>query len=344
MTSSAPSVRLSPWRVGLALALVYLSWGTTYLATGHAVKSLPPALFSGVRLCLAGLVLLCFVLLSGRRATLSGRDLAWSFLVGVFMFLGGNGLISYAQKTVPSGSAAVMAATTPLWMALLERAWPTGERLRLRGWLGLLAGLAGVMLLGADQLNATVTGLGLGYLLAIGSAFCWAFGAFLQRRRLVASSVLTAAAWQLTLGDASLAFFGFCLGEGSQLTSEKFTPSAVFAFFYLLVVGSLVGFVAFTWLLGHVSVALASSHAYVNPVVALLVGWLLAGETLTLQVIAGMIVILGGVALVRSGTIHRRPLEPEPEECEPLHTAEIELMTTPGRFNVTERNRVEDRR
>jgi drug/metabolite transporter (DMT)-like permease len=332
-----PHTPVSPWRVGLALGLVYLAWGTTYAATGEGVKTMPPGLFGGTRLFLAGTVLLGFLMFTGRRATLPGRELAWNWLVGACMFVGGNGLINVAQKTVPSGVASVLVATTPLFMAVLETAWPTGERLSARGWLGLLAGLGGVVLLMADKLHTPTGTGGAGYLLVLGSAFCWALGAFLQRRRRHVVAPLTSAAWQMFLGGGSLALVGCCAGECRQLTADCFTPVVIAAFFYLLVVGSLIGYVAFNWLLGHVSVGVAGSYAYVNPVVALLVGWMFLGETLAARVIGGMAVILAGVALVRSG--HRPVTLAEPEDA--AAPPEKRLPAAPGRFTVTERNGVQ---
>jgi drug/metabolite transporter (DMT)-like permease len=299
---------------------------------------MPPFLFSGVRLFLAGLVLLAFLLATGRRVRLSGSDFAWTWLVALCLFLGGNGLVTFAQKTVPSGITSVLVATTPLWMALLEAAWPKGERLSVYGWLGLLVGLAGVVLLMADKLNPSAGTDGASYLLVIASAFVWAFGAFLQRRRRVAASLLTTAAWQLVLGGASLALMGHWTGETAILTVERFTPGAIFAFCYLLVVGSLIGFVAFTWLIGHVSTALAGSYAYVNPVVALIVGWSLGGETLTATVVGGMVVILIGVALVRTGS--RRAQSPAVVAANNVRSCEKGLPAPHGRFTVMERSGV----
>src|SRR5207253_2686473 len=157
---------------------------------------------------------------------------------------------------------------------------------------GLLLGLSGVVLLGADKLDGVG---GRGSLLVIGSAFCWAAGSFLHRHRPSTASNLTIATWQMILGGASLSLLGVCLGEPGQLTPEHFTSGAITAFFYLLVVGSLLGFIAFTWLLSHTTAVLAGSYAYVNPVVAILAGWLFVGEELTGRIIGGMVVILAGV-------------------------------------------------
>src|SRR5437660_4523658 len=139
--------RPARWAVILAFALIYLSWGTTYLAIQKGVEAFPPALFGGVRVASAGLILLLYMALCGQSLRIPLRHFLWAAGVGVLFFVGGNGLITYAEKTVPSGVTSVLAATSPLFMALLEVLWPWGERLNWRGWLGLLAGLGGVVLL-----------------------------------------------------------------------------------------------------------------------------------------------------------------------------------------------------
>jgi drug/metabolite transporter (DMT)-like permease len=296
---------VAPWKLALALGLVYLSWGTTYLAIQEGVKTLPPALFAGTRVCLAGLLVLAFLRLSGGTVRLSRRDVLLTFLSGGLMFVVGNGLLTFAEKTVPSGAAAVLAATAPLWMAVLEAAWPHGERLAWRGWFGLLVGLGGVALLLSEKwLNQTATGLPVaGSFMVLGSAAGWALGSSLHRHRRSSAPHLTAAAYQMLFGGGSLAVLGLVMGEGKSLTPACLTPGAITAFFYLLVVGSFIGFIAFNWLLGHASVALTGTYAYVNPVIALVVGWLAANETPTPAIVAGVAVILVGVALVRLGGV-----------------------------------------
>jgi drug/metabolite transporter (DMT)-like permease len=298
---------VASWKLALALGLVYLSWGTTYLAIQEGVKTLPPALFAGSRVCLAGLLVLAFLRLTGGTVRLSRRDVLLTFISGGLMFVVGNGLLTFAEKTVPSGAAAVLAATSPLWMAVLEAAWPHGERLARRGWIGLLVGLVGVaVLLSEKWLSQSTSGLPvLGSFMVLGSAAGWALGSFLHRHGRSSAPHLTAAAYQMLFGGGSLALLGLAMGEGGDLTPGSFTPGAVTSFFYLLVVGSFIGFIAFNWLLGHASVALTGTYAYVNPVVALLVGWLLAHETPTPAVVMGVAVILLGVALVRLGGVRR---------------------------------------
>ena len=297
-----PPTDAAPWKAGLALGVVYLSWGTTYLAIKEGVSELPPGLFGGVRVWLAGLVLLAYLALQGERLALSWRDGFSFWLAGSIMFVGGNGLVNLAEKTVPSGLTSVLVATTPLWIALLESCLPRGDRLTAPGWLGLLLGLLGVVVLIWGRLRREDLERldGLGPCLLLGSAFSWALGSVVYRR--VRSKVphLVTAAWQMILGGGSLALVGLCCGEAKTIAALSDWPvRGMVAFAYLLVVGSLLGFVAYTWLLAHVSATLAGTYAYVNPVVALLLGWLLAGEGLSPVVLAGMVIILAGVGLVR---------------------------------------------
>jgi drug/metabolite transporter (DMT)-like permease len=207
---------------------------------------------------------------------------------------------------VPSIVTAVLVATTPIWFALLEALWPWGERLTIRGWLGLALGLSGVLVLMAPELMRIDHFFeDLGPLLILGSAISWAVGSFFlrHRKRSHRCSHLLSAAYQMLIGGTLLTLIGLAAGETREVTPAIFTPTAVFSFFYLLVVGSLVGFVAYNYLLGHASGALVGTYAYVNPVVAILVGWQLGHEELSPWILGGVAVILAGVALVRIGGV-----------------------------------------
>jgi len=304
--SSSLHSRPATWKLVLAFAILYLSWGTTYLAirVGVHTEKLPPALFGGVRVSLAGWVLLAFLAWRRERVLMPAGEFFWVVLSGLLLFVGGNALLTFALDNVPSGMTAVLVAATPLWTALMEMAWPRGDRLSGRGWLGLLTGLGGVLILLGPKAT-DVAGLiqHAGPLWVICSSLFWALGALVLRYRQRPGSHLASAAYQMIVGGGVTALLGVALGEVSQLTPERFTWGAGFSFFYLLIVGSLMGFVAFNWLLGHVPAAMVATYAYVNPLVAILVGWLLGGEEMTLAIVAGMAVILAGVALVRGGGI-----------------------------------------
>lgn len=311
MTALPPAPRTpASWQVGLALTLVYLCWSTTYLAIQEGMRTLPPLLFGGTRITLAGLVLLLYVRLTGRSARPTGRALLGTWLAGCLMFVGGNGLINMGQKVVPSGLASVLVATCPLFLALLEMLVPRGERLPLLSWIGLLAGLVGVgaLMLGRDvSAGGSLAGVGL----CLGSAFAWSVGSVVARHWPMGLPLLQTAALQMCLGGASMALLGWVLGEMNQVTAEALTPRAIAAFCWLLVVGSLLGFVAYVWLLSHTSAALAGTYAYINPALAILIGWAFAGEAITVPILAGLGIILCGVALVRAGTSRAPKSEPE---------------------------------
>jgi drug/metabolite transporter (DMT)-like permease len=321
------------WQVLLALAWVYLSWGTTYLAIREGVKTLPPGLFGGLRIAAAGAVLLGWLALRGQPVRLPRGEWGATWLIGGLLFVGGNGLVTLAMKTVPSGVGSVLVATTPLWMALLEAAAPRGERLALRGWVGLLLGLGGVALLWAGRAHDPAALVGLGPLLLLGSALAWSVGSFIHRHRRKPTPLLLSAAWQMLLGGGTLSLIGLAAGEAGGLTAAQLTPRAVAAFFYLLTVSSLVAFVAYLWLLRHVSAALAGTYAYVNPAVAVLLGWLLADEALTPALVGGLAVILAGVALVRASAARPLPAPaapkglPGPERSFTLKKAQTPLLS-----------------
>lgn len=299
----APSSQPPAWTLTLAFGLLYLSWGTTYLAIKVGVETLPPALFGGTRVMLGGLLLLAYLGWRGESLRLTPRALLDAALIGAIFFMGGNYLITLGEKEVPSGAASILVATTTLWIALLETVMPGGERLTGRGWVGVLAGLAGVCILMAPKLGSPAQLVAeISALLVMGSALSWAIGSVLARRLLQRSS-LVLAAYQMLLGGGGLALVGVLIGEVQQLDAADFTPRAVYAFFHLLVVGSLIGFVAYSWLLSHVPAAQVGTYAYVNPLVAILVGGLLGGEEIGPPILAGMATILTGVFLVRSGGV-----------------------------------------
>jgi drug/metabolite transporter (DMT)-like permease len=297
-------VRPASWAVVLAFTLIYVSWGTTFLAIREGVHAqhLPPCLFGGTRVAAAGLILLVFLAFRGERLRFARSEYRWIALTSVLLFVGGNGLITAGERTVESGITSVLTSTTPLWLALLELLWPRGERLRLRGWLGLLVGFAGMLLLLLPKLRQSANVWSdPGPFMVLGSAVSWAFGSLVSRYHRPKGSHLAVAAYQMFLGGSSLALLGLLLGEGEQWATVELTGRAYFSFLYLLICGSLIGFVAFNWLLGHVSATLVGTYAYVNPVIAILIGWQLGGEELTTRIVCGMVIILAGVALVRTG-------------------------------------------
>jgi drug/metabolite transporter (DMT)-like permease len=282
---------------------VWVSWGTTYLALRIGVRDLPPFLFSGSRITLAGLILIAFFFFWKGKIWLKAAELWPIWASALFLFVGGNGLCTWAEKTVESGLASVLVATTPLWMTLFDSLWPGGSRIGLLKWLGMLVGFAGVCLIVIDP-SAQTSLLQWeqweeGNLMALASAFCWAVGSIVQRRLVPKIDAVQIAGWQMRLGGLSLWALGLLIGEGKQMGWENLTRSAIGAFFYLLLIGSLLGFVAYVWLLQHTTPAVASTYGYVNPVVAVFVGWALAGESPGWVILPAMALILLAVFIVR---------------------------------------------
>jgi drug/metabolite transporter (DMT)-like permease len=315
----------APGAVLLALGLVYVGWGTTNLAIKEGVKTLPPALFAGSRIFLAGICLLGFLKLRGEKLRTSRHDLFWISMAGVCLFVGGNGLITLAAKTLPSGLGTVLVSTSPLFLALLEALWPWGERLTLRGWLGMIAGTLGLLVVLEPRLvhfSGFMNQEGLYY--ALLSALTWAFGSFIVRHHPHKGSHLKAAGFQMLIGGGVLTIIGLAVGEMAELTPECFTTRSVFSFFYLLIVGSLIGFICYNWLLKNVSAVLAGTYAYVNPLIAILVGWWIGNEELSVWVFGGMFIIVAGIALVRSGGAHHGRLVEKPAVLDESESAESE--------------------
>lgn len=301
MPSSAPTTA----RIVLALAAVYLIWGSTYLAIRFALEGgFPPLLLGGIRFLLAGALLLAVLRWRGAPMP-SAAQWRNAAVMGALLLLLGNGMVNLAETQVASGVAAVAVASAPLWMAVFatlrgERPTP-GER------IGLLIGFFGVVWLSSgDRLAATP--LGLAALLV--ASISWSFGSIWSRGRDLPAPMLSAAA-QMLCGGAMMLAFGLLRGE--RLHGLP-TAQAIAAFGYLVVMGSLVGFSAYLWLLHHVRPALAGSYAYVNPAIAVVLGAWLAQEQFGLRELVAMAVILLGVVILtfaRSRPPAAAPVAPE---------------------------------
>lgn len=274
--------------VPLSLLGLYLIWGSTYLAIRIALTGYPPFLMAAIRFLIAGGLM--FALLRSRgMAAPSARQWFNCFVVGTLLLGFGNGLVCYAEQTVASGIAAVAVASVALFMAIfagLYGQWPN----RLE-WIGLLVGFAGVIVL---NFGGELRGSPIGAAALVTAATAWAFGSVWSKHRDMPNPMMSAAA-QMIGGSVSLGLFGLIGGESVALAPDLHATLAVV---YLIVAGSLLGFSAYIYLLHHTRPALATSYAYVNPPVAVLVGVLLGGESVTRLDIIGTIVILIGVAAI----------------------------------------------
>ena len=293
---SESAAKPDPWKVWVALGTVYGVWGSTYLAIRVMVETMPPLLSTGLRFFSAGALLFVFLLVRGgpQRVRLSGAEIGASTIVGGALVLGGTGLVAVGEQDVPSGLAALIVASVPLWVAVWRRL--TGERIPPQTLIGVLAGFAGVALLVLP--GETETGAGAAGSLVIGVAsFLWATGSFFGRRLPAPGDALVATAYQMLCGGAVAILAGVLFGEASHIRWESFTAPSLAAFLYLVVAGSIVGFGAYSWLLSHAPISRVATHAYVNPLVAIVLGWLVLSERLSLPIVVGAAVIIASVAL-----------------------------------------------
>ena len=297
------------WRLWLAMAIVYLVWGSTYLAVGVMVETIPPLLGSGVRFLLAGAVL--FPLLALRRSLagmrVTARQAGASALVGVLFLAGGTGLVTVAQRDVPSGLAAVLVAAVPLVVVLLRRL--VGEAIPRATAVGVVTGLAGVavlLLLGNPAPEAGWFGL----LLVLVADVSMAVAAFASSRLPLPGDSMVATALELLAAGVVLCAGGLLAGEAAALDLGRVSGASLAGFAYLVVAGSLVAYTAYVWLLANAPVSLVTTHTHVNPVIAVLLGWLVLSERLTPATLAGAALVIGSVAAVAR---HESAEEPEPE-------------------------------
>jgi len=306
--------RPSTAKVVAAFAAVYVIWGSTYLAILYAIETLPPFLMAGVRFLIAGAVLYAWAWLRGARRP---TRLHWksALIVGGLLLLGGNGGVVWSEQRVASGLAALLVATVPLWMVLLEWMQRDGTRPDGRTLFGVALGLVGLALLVGP--NALLGGervdlLGAG-VLVLGS-LSWATGSLYARRAPLPESPLLGTAMEMLAGGALLTLLGLAVGEAGAVDLGAVSSRSFLSLLYLIVFGSLVGFTAYTWLLGVSTPARVSTYAYVNPVVAVLLGWAFAGEPLTPRMALAAAVIVGAVAAITSGqAARRRPAMERPE-------------------------------
>lgn len=286
-------------RLLLAFAAVYVIWGSTYLAIRFAIETIPPFTMAAVRFLIAGGVLYAWARLRGAPAP-TRAEWRGAWVIGALLLVGGNGGVVWAETRVSSGLAAVFVGAEPLWAVLLDWARPGGTRPTGAVVLGLLVGFVGMVLLvapSADGRSADV----LGALALVLATIAWAVGSIYSRHARVPSSPLLSTGSKMLTGGVLLLLLGGATGEFGRVDVGAMSARSLLALLYLIVFGAIVGFSAYMYLLKHTTLAKASTYAYVNPVVALLLGWMLAGEVLTGRTLLAATVIIGGVALINSG-------------------------------------------
>ncbi len=288
----------------LAFAIVYTVWGSTYLAIRVAVATLPPFLLAGIRFSVAGLGLLLWLRLRGVTLP-TARQWGHAAVAGGLLLLGGNGLVVWAEQTVPSNLAALLVAITPVWFALLEWARPTGVRPTWQTATGIVVGFSGIALLMAGrpplQPGETMNPWGLPALVLAG--LCWAAGSLWSRYHARPESPWMNSAAQMSCGGMALLLVAVLRGEPSQFHGHAVATRSWLALLYLVVFGSWLAFSAYVYLLKVSTPARLATYAYVNPVIAVILGWLMLGETLTRQTLWAAAISLAGVVIT---TLPRR--------------------------------------
>jgi drug/metabolite transporter (DMT)-like permease len=284
------------WKIVLAFLAVYLCWGMTYLAMRVAVRDIPPHLMSGARFLVAGLVL---YLWTRRRGDPKPTAIQWrsAAMVGAFLLLGGNATVAWAEQQVPSGLAAVLIAVAPIWMVAFEWARggpPPGRRVIA----GLILGLAGVTLLVSPKGDSATQVNPIGALMLVLASASWAWGSVISKSAPLPKSRFLATSMEMIGGGVLLLLTALVVGQFAHFRPAEVSASAVLAWLFLVVFGSLVGFTAYIWLLGVTSIAKVGTYAYVNPIVAVFLGWAILDEPVTGRTLIAALVILAGVALV----------------------------------------------
>jgi drug/metabolite transporter (DMT)-like permease len=285
-------------RLLAAFAAVYIIWGSTYLAIRFAVETLPPLLMAGVRFLIAGSILLLWARLR-EGATPRKTDWRTGFIGGALLLAGGNGAVVWAEQLVPSGIAALLVAVVPVWVVVLEWLRPGGQRPRLPVFVGLALGLLGLALLvGPEALHGGGSINLIGAAVLMVGALCWALGSLYTRSAPKPVTGSIGSGTQMFAGGVCLVIVALLIGELPQLDLAHASARSLLGFAYLVTFGSLIGFTAYIYLLGHTTAAKAATYAYVNPVVAVLLGWAFASEPITARTLVAAAVILAGVAII----------------------------------------------
>lgn len=288
---------ISKYRLIIAFFAIYFIWGTTYLAIKYAVETIPPFMMMGIRSLIAGALLYGWGLSRGDKNA-SVSQLPSLLLIGFLFFLIGHGILAWAEKTVPSGVAAVLIAVEPILLALFEPLFTKEGHVGSRVMIGMMIGFAGIAFLvvphGLDLRNANLAG-------SLGIIVCtsaWAGGAIYSRVIKLPTSPFITGGLQLLSGGIMLILGSLLLGEWSSFTISQVTMKSWLGLSYLIIFGSVIAFSAYTWLLTVTSATKISTHTFVNPVVALLIGWAIGGEALTMEIMIAMALIILAVYLV----------------------------------------------
>jgi drug/metabolite transporter (DMT)-like permease len=320
-SSYAGSHRL---KVILAFALVYVFWGSTYLAIGiTSAEGIPPFVMCAMRFLIAGPLMLAACATFGRNIRITLQEGLRLAAIGCLLLVGGNGGLAWAEQYVPTGFAALIVAVTPIWFLVLETFVFRGDRMSRRGLIGLAMGIVGIAVLVSPKIVDRDT---LGIMQLIGSisllfsSFSWAVGSVLSRKWQMKVDPFVATGWEMLFAGLGHSFLVMLIG---QLHDASFNRRGVMAVLYLVVFGSWIGYTAYIWLLKHVPTPKVATYAYVNPIVAVFLGWIVLHERLDRFILAGSVVIIAAVALVTTAKIHSGEQSPPVAEGPPELESEV---------------------
>lgn len=304
-------------KLWIALLALYIVWGSTYLAIRFSVETIPPFLHAALRFLVSGLILYAWRRSAGDPAPTPGNWKATA-IVGTGLLLGGNGLVAWAEQTVPSGIAALMITTSPFWLVLFESLRTGGAKPTWQAILGLIVGFAGVFLLvGPREITGSGTSFDtFGVILLLLAPFFWSLGSIYAKGADMPKSTLLSTGMQMLTGAAALFLVSLVKGELNGFSFEQVSLRSWLGLSYLITFGSLIGFVSYGWLLHNAPVSLMSTYAYVNPLVAVLLGNLLADEPLDGRILIAAAIIIGSVILInsaRQAKVKAQPLQAVPE-------------------------------
>lgn len=323
MTPANSPRRLS---VVIAFALVYVLWGSTYLAIRISVEHLTPLLMGALRFTTAGLLMLGVRALGSHRIAVPRRDLGRLAIIGTLLLITANVVIGWAETFIPTGLAALFIAITPLWFLLLERISHSADRVSPRGIAGIALGVLGVVVLLWPSIFGHATGRAsfgarqlFGSVLVLCASFSWATGSILTRRWHMPIDPFTASGWQMLFAGLISGVLALLFGDLHRAT---WAADSLWAIVYLIFAGSLIGFTAYVWLLNNVPIAKVATYAYVNPIVALILGCAFHGEKLDAYMLAGSVVIILSVILVTGAKVHHADLPLTQEEALDLEPIE----------------------
>ena len=325
-------VNRSPVLLIAAFAAVYIFWGSTYLAVKYAIETLPTFLMAGARFVTAGSILLVWARFSKDYEPPKLSHWRTTIIVGTLLLVGGNGCVVFAEHYISSSLAALLVATEPFWIVLLSWLWLKGARPNWKVALGLAIGFFGVWLLingqAANDAADTSSMQLIGAIALLAAALSWATGSLYGLRAPVPKSSLLTAGMQMFSGGLILFLVSLLTGEWSSFNVSEVSNNSWFGLAYLIVFGSLVGFTAYSWLLKNAQPAMVATYAYVNPVIAVFLGWLIAGESFTGQMLVGAGVIVGSVALITSKSENKKTLDLK------IETSNLPKFSTTARLNT----------